>query len=505
MARFRFPLSKAQVPSGLWVRAATVLACLVLLGVWAWLEIESHESALAQSEQESLLLSGSLAQNADDTFLMADVALAALERSIDTQARTRRDLGIVSTDMASLVERVPRLQELAYFAEDGQQLASSATFTTTGRNDSRRDYFRHHRQSADRGLWIGPPIKLGSGPNRVMTASHRINKPDGSFGGVVVATINVGYFTNFFATFETGEDLRINLIAFDGTLMARYPRSEKVIGFAYPQTPEFRAMLYGPSEGTRRFSSPIDGVEILGAYHHLSSRPLLITVDARREAVLAPWRRGLFVRVPVVVVLAGLILLVGMLMARAAERRQAERLRLTELASVDALTGLANRRTFDAILSAEWDGRNASDAPLSLILIDIDRFKAFNDTYGHLAGDACLELVAATVRNAAPVSQDHVARYGGEEIAIVLPRTAAAAAVASGERIRAAVEALAVPHNGSPDGLLTVSIGVSSAHGPGSANDPAALVAAADQALYRSKALGRNRVSGPLPPLALIA
>ncbi len=175
--------------------------------------------------------------------------------------------------------------------------------------------------------------------------------------------------------------------------------------------------------------------------------------------------------------------------------------KLEALARMDGLTGIANRRAFDEALEREWrDALKGNDA-ISLLVIDIDCFKAFNDTNGHQAGDDCLRTIAAAIAEHATQEGELAARYGGEEFAVILPHTDYNRALATGERIRAAVEALAVPHPGAPvSSVVTVSVGVATAmaaHG-GTIEMPHGLLQAADAALYKAKAWGRNHVEGGL-------
>ena len=188
--------------------------------------------------------------------------------------------------------------------------------------------------------------------------------------------------------------------------------------------------------------------------------------------------------------------------------------RLVALARTDGLTGLANRRSFDEALAVEWRRARREGTPLSLLLVDIDRFKLFNDHYGHLAGDACLRDVAGVISAAVRRPADLVARYGGEEMVVLLPNTHADGAQAVAEQVRAAVEAAGLAHAANqPLGLVTISIGVATVVPvPEASIAPEALVAAADEALYRSKRGGRNCVSAatsvppaPQPPPMLEA
>lgn len=165
---------------------------------------------------------------------------------------------------------------------------------------------------------------------------------------------------------------------------------------------------------------------------------------------------------------------------------------LQEMAVVDSMTGLANRRRFDVFLQQEWQRAGRTHQPLSLPLIDIDHFKKFNDRYGHPKGDDCIRSVAEVIRQAAHRVTDLAARYGGEEFAVILSGTPAGGARSVAEAIRTDVEALRIPHADSPTGFVTVTIGfvTRDQHNPyPTATD---LVAACDRALYQAKQRGRN-------------
>ena len=170
--------------------------------------------------------------------------------------------------------------------------------------------------------------------------------------------------------------------------------------------------------------------------------------------------------------------------------------RLRELSSTDGLTLVANRRHFDETLEQAWLDATRSAEPVSLLMIDIDHFKPYNDLYGHPAGDRCLQQVAGELATAVA---DHpgalVARYGGEEFAVILPHMDETAATAVAESLRQRIHALDIEHRGNPDaGRITISIGISSRTPPQS-TDFEDLMHSADQALYRAKRTGRNAVS----------
>tara|TARA_R110000787_G_scaffold23762_3_gene67700 strand:+ start:111488 stop:112396 length:909 start_codon:yes stop_codon:yes gene_type:complete len=167
---------------------------------------------------------------------------------------------------------------------------------------------------------------------------------------------------------------------------------------------------------------------------------------------------------------------------------------LTEIAFVDGLTEIANRRRFDEHIEMEWQRARRSSDWLSVVLLDIDHFKQFNDTYGHQAGDDCLRKVAAALKKVAHRPADLIARYGGEEFVGVLPQTDADGAEALGNALREAVSALNIPHkDSSAAGHVTISVGAASIEVPKD-GEYSALVKAADNNLYKAKEGGRNRV-----------
>lgn len=182
------------------------------------------------------------------------------------------------------------------------------------------------------------------------------------------------------------------------------------------------------------------------------------------------------------------------LMELSTQQLQAANEHLQRLSCLDGLTSLANRRHFEEALDTEWRRACRGGTPLSLIMIDTDFFKAFNDAYGHQRGDECLILLASIFRNAVNRPGDLAARYGGEEFMILLPETSSQGAVALAETIRARVEATQIWHEGSPvEKVVTISLGVVTSY-PGRGFSAARLVTAADEALYRAKVEGRNRV-----------
>lgn len=179
--------------------------------------------------------------------------------------------------------------------------------------------------------------------------------------------------------------------------------------------------------------------------------------------------------------------------------RQLQTALLKRIAHSDGLTGLRNRRTLDEELERDWKDCARTGWPLSVIMIDIDYFKKYNDNYGHLAGDACLRRVASVIHAALSRPSDCAARYGGEEFTCLLPSTDFHGALSVAESIRSSIAALAIAHydGATAAHIVTASIGVATCY-PDAADGWLDLLAAADQQLYRAKETGRDRVCGNL-------
>lgn len=168
---------------------------------------------------------------------------------------------------------------------------------------------------------------------------------------------------------------------------------------------------------------------------------------------------------------------------------------LVKMACTDELTRTANRRHLDNVLEREWSRAQRNSLPMSLVMIDVDHFKLYNDRYGHPEGDRCLKQIARTLSVILMRPGDLLARYGGEEFAALLPETDAAGAKDIAERMRTAIEQLSIPHANSPSSKwVNISLGLSTLTSlPGMSKDD--LLSQADQALYRSKTRGRNRLT----------
>jgi diguanylate cyclase (GGDEF)-like protein len=187
-------------------------------------------------------------------------------------------------------------------------------------------------------------------------------------------------------------------------------------------------------------------------------------------------------------------LLLALAVSLQLRRQEREREHLDRLAHADGLTGIANRTALDARLARSWERARRASEPLAALMIDVDHFKQYNDTYGHQAGDEVLRHIARVISDLSVRRDDIVARYGGEEFFVMLAETDLAGAHGVADRLLVAINALALPHAAMPEQRVTVSIGVASIV-PDGATDERELIRRADAALYAAKQLGRNRLA----------
>jgi diguanylate cyclase (GGDEF)-like protein/PAS domain S-box-containing protein len=286
---------------------------------------------------------------------------------------------------------------------------------------------------------------------------------------------------------EQSSDVLVHL-APDGLVTFVSPSVERMLGYKSEQIIG-SDMLWLVVEQDRP-----DLVEAIGRLHRKETTQLRHQSRLVREDGTSVWTEGSSVRTEGD---TGSIILI---LRDIADRKHLEE-ELAALALQDGLTGLANRRSFDQTIDLEWRRTVREMSELSLLLLDLDYFKQFNDEYGHQAGDDCLRSVAAATRSALSRPDDLACRYGGEEFAVILSRTNADGAIEIAERIRHAIEGLQIPHLGnSAAPVVTASIGIATAlaRAGGTMRMPEGLLQAADHALYRAKSEGRNRFSKSL-------
>jgi diguanylate cyclase (GGDEF)-like protein/PAS domain S-box-containing protein len=609
----RGPLRRISPAAVVIAFALAMTACV--LGVVVWKSLEAKATTLTRGQTDIQNLAHSLAEHAAHAIRSADIAMAGMVDLLKYRDPLPERF---NPYLAETVNSLPQIREIGVFDVDGKWRYSSLP-ETPKHNNSDRSYFIYHRDTPGNALRINEPLQSRLTGRPTIILSKRIDRQDGSFGGVLTAAIDSDYFHRFYKTFQLGPHGGISLLRNDGAVLIRWPLSDRSTNLS--GTDLFSRYLKLSSVGYYKIISPFDGIAKYFGYEETSHYPTVVTVAISEDSLLADWWKTLRTDAIVAGVLLCMIVLLAALVSlqlrsrtktvralrkseahyrlladniadviilidarsllryvsRSAEpvlglrpkdlvgkscfdlvhpddresvksatarlngvdnvstvvfrhyrgdgtlawveskfkqasetddpsraeflcvirdvterKRMEDELtqlnrRLTQLAATDGLTGLTNRRAFDSFLRREFE----SCEELSVLLFDIDNFKGYNDTYGHQAGDRCLQAVAKAVSDTTANTSGLSARYGGEEFAVVLPNTPDEAALKVAEAIRLTVRALGIPNVASSRGYITISVGVAARNR--STVDEAALVGEADTALYEAKRLGRNR------------
>ncbi|MDR9754365.1 diguanylate cyclase [Pseudomonas sp. SZMC_28357] len=490
----RLPLRKAAL-----LFIASVCLCLCGLLYLQLQQSRQHDLALAQVS--SLNLTQAMAQQAEDTFTQADLVLMGLVDWIENDGYGAAQKERLRKLFARRVQAVAPLHGLFLFDSSGRWVVTSSPDLSHGDGVADREYFKFHQQNQSLIAHIGPAIRSRMNGEWIIPVSRRLNDHEGNFEGVVMAGIKMSYFDAFFKSFSIDDNGAMFLALADGTLLARRPYDESLIGSSVAKGEIFQTFLPNSPAGTAMIESVVDGVLRLYGYRQLRTYPLVVAAASSRDAILSKWYGNAYqssVIVALVVLGVGLFGWVFIHLVRDGERIEADLRKAQQalmlIATQDSLTTLGNRRLFERTLQIEFGRGARQSTPLSLIMLDIDFFKSFNDTYGHVAGDRCLAEVAHAVKSCCHRQSDLAVRYGGEEFAVLLPDTDLQGAIAIAEQIRHAVRGRNITHLASTSGYVTVSLGCYTfvPHGRDSAE---LFIQRADAALYQAKKTGRNRVA----------
>ncbi|WP_095054706.1 sensor domain-containing diguanylate cyclase [Pseudomonas sp. Irchel s3b2] len=506
--RLATPWVPEQVESRLKVRYAVFLLIAVCLSMTAivigevWNARQYH---LRGSEVEMSNLAQTLASQTQASIKQADTLLFALVDRLENDGMEPAKFPRLQRLLQAQRNELAQIHGLFVFDEEGRWLANAINIVPSNANNSDREYFIYHRDHPDRGPHIGPSIKSRSTGEWIMTVSRRINHADGRFAGVVVASIYLNHFLDLYNSIDMGKNGVINLIADDASIVVRRPFNEADVGTSVASGPLFTQLLPKGDSGTATVKSYVDGVERVAGFRRVQGYPLIVFAALDKDEVLAGWRQESILSAGIVSLLLGFLGVLGYRLIRVMKQQnhiQNELLEAQEklievnhslklLALEDALTGLSNRRQFDLFILAEMGRARRTHTSLALLMIDVDHFKSFNDHYGHLAGDECLRKLSTIITDNIQRPGDLAARFGGEEFTVVLPGTDYVGAFLVAEKIRRAVQQMDIKHSGSPEGIVTVSLGVC-AYNQTSQSQPEDLIGAADKALYVAKASGRN-------------
>ncbi len=510
---------------------ALLLGCLLTLGSVIAIALVDERQGLEIRERERLATQARVINdNLGRQLEATSRALTSIRDDVPFWLRQKDGMAEASRQLRAFTDAMPGVRSMLILDAQGTVLAASRP-VLMGQNFSQRDYFQQVLRQPDVDtLYVAPPFTTSLGIWAINLV-RMIPGPKGEFAGLVSATLDPDEFKIVLDSVRYAPDMWTAMAHGDGLQFVMVPEHAGQPGknVARPGSFFSRHMAEGQVSDVMTGTVYATGEYRMMAQHTVQpaalhmNKPLVVAVARDMEAIFAEWRRdvwrqgGLFVLLLLVAVPGLHLLQRRRRAAEQAEHLAAVALRaknteleavnaqltaqselLQSLAFVDGLTGVANRRRFDETLEMEWRRCRRESLPLSLLMIDIDYFKAFNDSYGHQAGDVCLRAVATCLREQPGRALDLVARYGGEEFVCLLPDTDGAGAQAKAAALCRAVAALGIPHGRSACGAnVTVSIGVAALWpAPGCAAHE--LLASADAALYAAKSAGRNRVAGPL-------
>jgi len=487
LTRFAFATPYSIVCGG-------VLVACVMVGLCAMVLYQSRQDALDHARETSRNVALMAERDIERNFELYALSLQAVVDGLD-----QRDVMALPPHLRHevLFDRAATAKDLGSILvldASGDIVLDSGSDAPRKANFADRKYFTVHRDDPRAGLYISDPYqsRLRNGSLSI-ALSRRLSRPDGSFNGIVMLSINLEYFRRLLAGLSLGPHGSVSLISRDGTMIMRQPYDPRIPGRDISKANTFQRFISAP-EGSFSDTASIDGVRRLYFFRNFPDLPLIIMAAEAEEDIYAAWRRRAL-KIGTLMIGFGLafVALSFMFGAQLRRRMRAES-ELQLLARTDGLTGLHNRRTLGEILDQEWRRARRTRSVFSLLFVDIDRFKAYNDTYGHQAGDETLAAVAQCIVGSIRRPGDSAARYGGEEFVVVLPDTPAAGASLIAEKIRSAISELAIEHAGSEYGRVTASIGTAS-WTPEQDEDVTTMIKAADEALYNAKATGRNKVA----------
>ena len=485
-----------------------VCACLILADAWrSW---QARTIQLAETEVAVENLAHGLEVQVRNAIRELDIVLAQTVERVEHDGTSPQALSYLNSILAASKADLPQAFTLFVYDQNGTRIATSESVLPPNLNNSYRDYYDYHRTHEDRSLHVDHPVRSRMSGSWIIPVSRRINYKDGSFAGIAIATLEIDYFLSFFNSLNIGKAGAVAVISTEGFMIARRPFTDDLVGKSMVGTGIYRAYLARHSAGLSVVKSAQDGVTRINSYRAVAGYPLFVTAALSIDEALAAWWKDTLIHSIGILSLVIILGLLGWHLVQKLEERnqidqeirqsrtELERLNATlaNQAMQDGLTGLANRRYLEMMLGNEYRRAMRHACTIALIMIDVDLFKKFNDTYGHAAGDKCLKAICQAIQKVSSHrSTDLAARYGGEKIAVILPDADVKGATIVAEAIRQAVAELKIPHVHNIGGYVTVSAGIAAFSPQPDTDGPTLLIKAADRALYKAKAEGRNIVS----------
>jgi diguanylate cyclase (GGDEF)-like protein len=546
MSRFSFNRKKVRLKQVLGIRARLALLAVILVAPLMLERARSLEDARAKQMALAAAEFSSLARHSADA---QREVISSVETVLKSAAYIRASAGGVSKSCdilrASLPSNLPWIRNIMITGGDGRiQCATNNIYI--GLDLSDRPYFQRAQASRD---FVISDFLLARPTNApIVMAAYPVSAINSETNAVVLASIGLDWMSKVMSKFGGRPGVSAALIDSNGVVLAAPQDQAAMVGTSLNNVPLLSAIAEKALNSDQDDGS-LSFIAADGSHRELSfarvagtSARLIASIDEDkataainsdiRTAYLELCFVTLFVLLGALIAAEKLIIQPIRTMAAMASRfgegdrsaravpshlpsefvplarafnamaamlsqRERELVatndRLTVIASIDMLSGLANRRGFQSRLDFEWMKAQQYDCDLSLLMIDVDHFKLFNDTYGHPEGDACLARLGECLAGIAAETMGVAGRYGGEEFCLLLPNTTTIRAREIGEMVRTSVLELAMPHRTSSHQCVTVSVGVASSR-PNSGLRPGDLIEAADAALYAAKHRGRNTV-----------
>ena len=607
--------------------ALGALICGGILIATAYLIVDARNDALAAADRETSNVASSLKRDITRNVGLFDLSLKGVLAALQDPVASRltgaaRQLALFDNSV-----RASYFSTMLVMDEHGRIVEDSTSIVPRQGTFSDREFFQRHRLHDGDSLIVSRPFVSRLTSERVIALSRRINKEDGSFGGIVVGTIRTSYFQDLFMALSLGSKGAIAVIYSDGSVVEQRPAFLDA-GGAKEAADIHRRLAVSDRSVAQALAT--DNVARRYVVRSVDDLPLHVIVGLSTDDILEPWRRKAIVTAcGTLILICGLLILAVISFREIARRQRSERRalasearyrltasnssdgivvrnadgyrlyaspayyriigrtpeelgerrltefldrdgreavqntfdrlksgeqnvlesfrcprpngssvwveaissaiydhdgflkevvtnvrdatdrklaeeKLEEAASIDRVTGISNRRIFDERFSIEWRRASYDQTPLSLLMIDVDHFKDFNDRHGHLLGDVALKEIATVMVAQLHRARDFAARFGGEEYVVVLPETSREDALAIAEKLRRSVEGVTIAGAQGSGPVLTVSVGVATIW-PQVDYREAILVEMADVALYDAKARGRNQcvmASGRLSSLS---
>lgn len=473
------------------------MALLSVLTLWQqWLDARNH------AVETSLNVLTIIQKDIERNIELYDLSLQAAVAGVSDPEVMRLPTRLRDAILFDASTRASDLGSLFVLDRRGNFQVDCKNDPPKNINLADRDFFKIHVADADRGLFVSQPlVSRNAEGQRVIVLSRRVTAADGSFAGVAGIGVKLSYFARLFSSVNLHSTSAIALLNDKGVFLTRMPAHVNITPGQASVGPALLASMSEHSEGSITRTAAMDGVERLYVFRHLPQFGMIIVVAPSTDDVFGAWRSRAAVIAVLMLVFSVALLFVSVLLSVELRDRMVGEAAMRVLARTDSLTGLATRRVFDETVRREWAIAQRSSRPLTLVFIDVDHFKSYNDTYGHMAGDEALVRIAGILAAGLRYGSDIATRYGGEEFVLVLADTTAEVGALIAERIRATVEDCGIAHNGSPLGHLTISLGIAS-YSNTSICRTEELVMRADRSLYRAKQNGRNRVASELLPVA---